>query len=131
MGCGQGAGDYREGPEAQRKSTVAGKQVLAFRVATGASKHAIRSAVETIFKVKVAEVRIINYHGKEVRRGRTLRTQTRLEEGIRHTPGGRANDRLRRFDLSHVARRGEDTMGIKKLTPTSPGASLSDLSDKR
>ena len=56
----------------KEKSTVAGKQVLAFRVATGASKHAIRSAVEKIFKVKVAEVRILNYHGKEVRRGRTL-----------------------------------------------------------
>jgi len=56
----------------KEKSTAAGQQVLAFRVATGASKHAIRSAVEKIFKVKVAEVRILNYHGKEVRRGRTL-----------------------------------------------------------
>jgi len=56
----------------KEKSTVAGQQVLAFRVATGASKHAIRSAVEKIFKVRVAEVRILNYHGKEVRRGRTL-----------------------------------------------------------
>ena len=47
------------------------KQLLAFRVATDASKHAIKHAVETIFKVKVDEVRIINYRGKEVRRGRT------------------------------------------------------------
>ena len=30
------------------------------------------TAVETIFKVKVLDVRIINYHGKEVRRGRTI-----------------------------------------------------------
>lgn len=49
-----------------------GQQVLAFRVAVDANKHAIRAAVEKIFKVKVAEVRILNYHGKEVRRGRTL-----------------------------------------------------------
>jgi large subunit ribosomal protein L23 len=47
-----------------------GKQVLAFRVAGDASKHAIRAAVEKIFKVKVDAVRVINYRGKEVRRGR-------------------------------------------------------------
>jgi len=52
-------------------STENGKQLLAFRVASDASKHAIKHAVETIFKVKVDEVRIINYRGKEVRRGRT------------------------------------------------------------
>ena len=52
-------------------STENGKQLLAFRVASYASKHAIKHAVETIFKVKVDEVRIINYRGKEVRRGRT------------------------------------------------------------
>ena len=56
----------------KESSTEAGKQVLAFRVATGSSKHAIKNAVEKIFKVKVAEVRILNYHGKEVRRGRTI-----------------------------------------------------------
>jgi len=48
------------------------RQLLAFRVATDASKHAVKQAVETIFKVKVDEVRIINYRGKEVRRGRTV-----------------------------------------------------------
>jgi large subunit ribosomal protein L23 len=47
-------------------------QVLAFRVAIGANKYSIKHAVETIFKVKVADVRIINYKGKEVRRGRTV-----------------------------------------------------------
>jgi large subunit ribosomal protein L23 len=47
------------------------RQVLAFRVASGASKHAIKTAVETIFKVKVDQVRVINYQGKMVRRGRT------------------------------------------------------------
>src|SRR5262244_3132308 len=48
------------------------RQVLAFRVANNASKHAIKAAVETIFKVKVDEVRVINYRGKTVRRGRTV-----------------------------------------------------------
>jgi large subunit ribosomal protein L23 len=47
------------------------RQVLSFRVDGGATKHAIRDAVETIFKVKVDEVRVINYRGKTVRRGRT------------------------------------------------------------
>ncbi len=56
----------------KESSATAGQQVLAFRVAKTANKHSIKHAVETIFKVKVADVRIINYHGKEVRRGRTL-----------------------------------------------------------
>lgn len=52
-------------------SAESGQQVLAFRVANDASKHSIKAAVEKIFKVKVEAVRIINYRGKEVRRGRT------------------------------------------------------------
>lgn len=48
------------------------KQLLAFRVASDANKHSVKQAVEQIFKVKVDEVRIINYRGKEVRRGRTF-----------------------------------------------------------
>lgn len=54
-----------------KKTIKRDRQVLAFRVADDASKHAIKAAVETIFKVKVDEVRVINYHGKTVRRGRT------------------------------------------------------------
>lgn len=49
-----------------------GRQVLAFRVNSDASKYAIRAAVERIFKVKVDAVRILNYRGKEVRRGRLV-----------------------------------------------------------
>jgi large subunit ribosomal protein L23 len=56
----------------KEESTEQGRQVLAFRVASDASKHAIQQAVEKIFKVKVEMVRIINYRGKQVRRGRTL-----------------------------------------------------------
>jgi large subunit ribosomal protein L23 len=55
-----------------KKTIKRDRQVLAFRVANNASKHAIKAAVETIFKVKVDEVRVINYRGKTVRRGRTV-----------------------------------------------------------
>ncbi|HEU0185507.1 MAG TPA: 50S ribosomal protein L23 [Blastocatellia bacterium] len=55
-----------------KKTIKRDRQVLAFRVATNASKHAIKTAVETIFKVKVDQVRVINYQGKTVRRGRTF-----------------------------------------------------------
>jgi large subunit ribosomal protein L23 len=58
--------------ELKDSSEKAGRQVLAFRVAVDANKHAIKAAVEKIFKVRVDEVRILNYRGKEVRRGRTL-----------------------------------------------------------
>jgi large subunit ribosomal protein L23 len=58
--------------DSKNKKTIKhDRQVLAFRVAGNASKHAIKTAVETIFKVKVDEVRVMNYRGKTVRRGRT------------------------------------------------------------
>ena len=55
-----------------KKTIKRDRQVLAFRVAEGATKYAIKNAVETIFKVKVDQVRVLNYHGKTVRRGRTV-----------------------------------------------------------
>ncbi len=42
----------------------------AFEVAMGANKIEVRQAVETQFKVKVAEVRLARMHGKERRQGR-------------------------------------------------------------
>lgn len=45
-------------------------QVLTFKVATRATKVDIKTAVEEIFNVKVANVRTINYDGKVKRRGR-------------------------------------------------------------
>ena len=54
-----------------RKTIRRDRQVLAFRVAEDASKHAIKRAVEAIFKVSVEQVRVVNYRGKTVRRGRT------------------------------------------------------------
>lgn len=42
----------------------------ALEVATGANKIEIRRAVESLFKVKVAEVRVARVHGKLRRQGR-------------------------------------------------------------
>ena len=55
-----------------KKTIKRDRQVLAFRVADGASKYAIKGAVEAIFKVEVDQVRVLKYHGKTVRRGRTV-----------------------------------------------------------
>ena len=44
--------------------------VVAFEVARDANKIQVKRAVETQFKVKVAEVRIANCHGKVRRQGR-------------------------------------------------------------
>jgi large subunit ribosomal protein L23 len=46
------------------------RQLLTFRVDRRATKPEIKSAVETIFQVKVHQVRTINYMGKTARRGR-------------------------------------------------------------
>lgn len=45
-------------------------QVLTFRVDKKATKPEIKSAVEEIFNVKVANVRTVQYEGKMKRRGR-------------------------------------------------------------
>ena len=46
------------------------ERTLCFEVAPAANKVQIRAAVETIFKVKVEEVRTVNNTGKLRRRGR-------------------------------------------------------------
>src|SRR5678816_3731768 len=46
------------------------RQLLTFRVDRRATKPEIKSAVETIFQVRVDEVRTINFMGKLARRGR-------------------------------------------------------------
>lgn len=48
------------------RPTDEGPQVLVFRVHNGANKQEVRSAVESIFKVKVAEVRVVPHRGKRV-----------------------------------------------------------------
>ena len=49
----------------------AGNQVV-FRVRREATKHDIRRAIETFFKVRVIKVRTINYLGKMRRVGRSI-----------------------------------------------------------
>ncbi len=46
------------------------QNVLAFEVDVRANKIEIKRAVETLFKVKVADVRVANCHGKVRRQGR-------------------------------------------------------------
>jgi len=53
-----------------KEETQDGRQLLTFRVDKHATKPEIKSAVETIFQVKVDEVRTLNYMGKKARRGR-------------------------------------------------------------
>jgi large subunit ribosomal protein L23 len=59
-------------PLITEKSTVQreGQNILAFEVDARANKIEIQHAVETQFKVKVAEVRVANVHGKVRRQGR-------------------------------------------------------------
>jgi large subunit ribosomal protein L23 len=45
-------------------------QTLTFKVARDANKQEIKDAVQRIFKVKVADVRTANFHGKTRRQGR-------------------------------------------------------------
>jgi large subunit ribosomal protein L23 len=45
------------------------QHTVVFEVACDATKSQIRQAVQKIFKVKVAEVRTANFHGKFRRRG--------------------------------------------------------------
>jgi large subunit ribosomal protein L23 len=54
------------------------RNVVAFEVARDANKIQVKRAVEAQFKVKVAEVRIANVHGKVRRQGRFV---VRLAEG--------------------------------------------------
>ena len=64
------------------------KGIVAFEVDRRANKIEIRRAVETQFKVKVAEVRVASMHGKVRRQGRFVGRQpdwkkayVRLAEG--------------------------------------------------
>jgi large subunit ribosomal protein L23 len=55
---------------AAKEETQEARQLLTFRVDRRATKPEIKSAVETIFQVKVDHIRTINFMGKTARRGR-------------------------------------------------------------
>lgn len=58
-------------PLITEKSTLQREEgIYAFEVARGANKVEIKRAIETQFKVRVAEVRTANMHGKTRRQGR-------------------------------------------------------------
>jgi len=48
------------------------QSTLCFEVSRQATKPEIRKAVETLFNVKVASVRVANVHGKVKRQGRSF-----------------------------------------------------------
>ena len=58
-------------PHVSEKSTVMGEanDQQVFRVRTDATKQEVRSAVEKLFGVKVASVRLLNMQGKNKRFG--------------------------------------------------------------
>lgn len=52
-----------------REETAEGRQLLTVRVDRRATKPEIKTAMETIFNIKVDDVRTVNYQGKKKRRG--------------------------------------------------------------
>jgi large subunit ribosomal protein L23 len=53
-----------------KEETQDARQLLTFRVDRQATKPEIKTAVESIFEVKVEQVHTVNYMGKMARRGR-------------------------------------------------------------
>ncbi len=57
----------------EKATMIADKnEQVAFRVATDATKPEIKAAVELLFKVQVADVKVANIKGKSKRFGRTM-----------------------------------------------------------
>ncbi len=79
-------------------------QLLSFRVDRRATKPEIKSAVETIFQVKVDRVRTINFMGKMARRGRFEGRKPSWKKAYVTLKQGSFGDRLphptRRFHVS-------------------------------
>lgn len=79
------------GPHISEKSTVISEEnnQVTFKVAVDASKPEIKQAIESLFKVQVKEVRVLNVKGKSKRtaRGKVRRRASwkkayiRLEQG--------------------------------------------------
>lgn len=65
--------------------------VIAFEVAPRANKIEVKRAVEELFKVKVAEVRVFNVHGKVKRLGRNVGRRPDWRKAyVRLAPGEKA-----------------------------------------
>lgn len=61
-----------QGPHVSEKSTVIadGANQVVFKVAVNATKREVKAAVETLFEVKVKDVRVANVSGKRKSFGR-------------------------------------------------------------
>ena len=82
-------------PLITEKSSVQreGQNILAFEVDCKANKIQIQRAVETQFKVKVAEVRVANCHGKVRRQGRYAGRRADWKKAyVRLAPGEKSID---------------------------------------
>jgi len=82
-------------PLITEKSSVQreGQNILAFEVDGRANKIEIQKAVETQFKVKVAEVRVANCHGKVRRQGRYAGRRADWKKAyVRLAPGEKSID---------------------------------------
>ncbi|MCB1008022.1 MAG: 50S ribosomal protein L23 [Acidobacteria bacterium] len=82
-------------PLITEKSSVQreGQNILAFEVDGRANKIQIQRAVETQFKVKVAEVRVANCHGKVRRQGRYAGRRADWKKAyVRLAPGEKSID---------------------------------------
>lgn len=76
------------GPHASEKTALMAenRNQVAFRVASDATKQEIREAVQTLFKVDVEGVQVLNVKGKTKRTARgKLRQKIKLEKSLRQT----------------------------------------------
>ncbi len=63
--------DIIKSPAITEKGTLVSEQnQIVFNVARTATKPEIKKAIESLFSVKVADVRVLNVHGKVKRQGR-------------------------------------------------------------
>jgi large subunit ribosomal protein L23 len=66
----------------EKSSVAAQKKVYSFIVAIKSTKHSVAEAIESIFKVKVAEVNVFVRKGKEKRVGKKMMYKTRADKKI-------------------------------------------------
>jgi len=66
--------DVLEAPIVSEKSTIAAEKDnrFVFKVNKQANKYQVKKAVETLFKVEVDSVHVLNVKGKQKRFGKTL-----------------------------------------------------------
>jgi large subunit ribosomal protein L23 len=82
------------GPHVSEKAARIGEkhQQVVFRVRSDADKQQVKRAVEKMFEVKVADVQIVNVHGKQKRFGAKLGWRSDWKKAyVRLAPGSEIN----------------------------------------